>query len=286
MTAPLTGTEYLSSPDGLPAFAAANGFSYAATAAPPALGDGLWEQVSMGTVRDRVSGPGWEAGRITGGSRSASRTEQRGGWTVTTSVSVSTPERSLEVGYLAITLPRRLPQMILDARSNDRGPFSSLLHRPRGDQVLSLEGDFDRHFRLYVPSGYERDALYVFTPDLMALCIDETGDLDVEIRDDRLIVTAPGGFDLHRVETWQRFERIRHTVGALAWNQTDRYVDERATPPALTFDQHASPEVGAGGRRLRKRLPRAVWWVAGIFAAVVVAGGGIAVFVLSQVFPR
>lgn len=199
---------------------------------------------------------------------------------------VSTPERSIELGYLAITLPRRLPQMILDARSNDHGPFSSLMHRPQSDQVLSLEGDFDRHFRLYVPRGYERDALYVFTPDLMALCIDETGDLDVEIRDDQLIVTRPGGFDLHQITTWERFARIRQTVGALAWNQTDQYVDERTQSPRLAFAAQAEHEVAAGGRRLRKRVPRVVWLVAGIFAAVILAGGGIAVFVLSQVLNR
>ena len=286
MTSPLVGAEYLASSDGLPAFARANGFEYTPEAAPPALGTGLWEQVSSGTVRDRVSGSGWEAGRITGGSRSASRTEQRGGWTVTTSVSVSTPERSIELGYLAITLPRQLPHMILDARSNDHGPFSSLLHRPQGDQALSLEGDFDRHFRLYVPSGYERDALYVFTPDLMALCIDETGDLDIEIRDDRLIVTKPGGFDLHRINTWHRFDRIRKTVGALAWDQTDRYVDDRAQSPTLVFAAPSENEVGPSGRRLRKRVPRVIWLVAGIFAAVVIAGGGIAAFVLSQVLNR
>ena len=286
MTTPIVGAEYLAAADGLPAFARANGFEYTPTAAPPALGTGLWEQVSSGTVRDRVSGSGWEAGRITGGSRSASRSEQRGGWTVTTSVSVSTPERSIELGYLAITLPRRLPQMILDARSNDRGPFSSLLHRPQGDQMLSLEGDFDRYFRLYVPNGYERDALYVFTPDLMALCIDETGDLDIEIRDDQLIVTKPGGFDLHLIDTWQRFSRIRNTVGALTWDQTDQYVDDRAQSPTLVFAAPSENEVGPGGRRLRKRVPRVILLVTGIFAAVILAGGGIAVFVLSQVLTR
>ncbi|UOQ61588.1 hypothetical protein MUN76_06420 [Leucobacter rhizosphaerae] len=286
MPEPIAGVEYLAAPDGLPAFAQANGLVYTPTAAPPALGAGLWEQASNGTVRDRVSGPGWEAGRITGGNRSASRTEQRGGWTVTTSVSVSTPERSIELGYLAITLPRRLPQMILDARSNDRGPFSSLLHRPRGDQVLSLEGDFDRHFRLYVPTGYERDALYVFTPDLMALCIDETGDLDIEIRDDQLIVTKPGGFDLHALATWQRFAHIRETVGRLAWNQTDRYVDDRAQPPRLGFDAAGPGEVAAGGQRLRKRVPRIVWVVVGTFATVLLVIGGVAAVILSQIFLR
>lgn len=49
------------------------------------------------------------------------------------------------------------------------------------DQVLSLEGDFDRYFTPYCPKQYERDALSVFTPDLMALCIDEAAPFDIEI---------------------------------------------------------------------------------------------------------
>ena len=35
---------------------------------PPALSGDLWENVTAGTVHDRVSGEGWEAGRIVGGS--------------------------------------------------------------------------------------------------------------------------------------------------------------------------------------------------------------------------
>lgn len=249
----------------LAAFAAANGWGYDAEAVPPALGGDLWEQATSGVVHDRVSGPGWEAGRLTGGSRTASRTEQRGAWTVTTSVSVSTPQRSLDLGYLAIELPRKLPHLVLDATRND-GFLSSLQHVPRAGQALSLEGDFDRHFRLYVPRGYERDALYVFTPDLMAMLIDETGDLDVEVRDDRLIVYRPGGFDLHAPATWERFARIRETVGAKTWSQTDMYLDDRILQPA----GGAPAEVGDSGRRLRRRTPRALWLGIGI-AVVAVA---------------
>jgi hypothetical protein len=263
----------------LRSFAAANGWRYDETAAPPAS-VGLWEQVATGTVRDRVSGAGWEAGRISGGSRSASQVEQHGGWTVTTTVSVSTPERSLELGYLAITLPRRVPHMVLDARSNDRGPFSSLLRRPRADQHLSLEGDFDTRFRLYVPTGYERDALYVFTPDLMALLIDETGDLDVELRDDRLIVYKPGGFDLTDPVVWQRFEHIRATVGAKTWDRTDLYADDRAAPQ-LQFD--AAGTVAPEGARLRDRMPKTLWVVVTVAAVVVTFLVGVGIIVIVNV---
>ena len=276
----LAGIEHLSAPGGLPAFAHANGLRYDDTAAPPTLGESLWERVSNGIVRNKVSGEGWEVGRITGGTRAAENVEQHGRWTVTTSVTLSTPEQSIDLGYLAITLPRRLPQMVLDARSNDRGPFSSLLNAPIATQHLSLEGDFDTHFRLYVPAGYERDALYVFTPDLMALLIDETGDLDVEIRDDRLIVYKPGGFDFTDPHTWARFEHIRATVGAKAWDRTDMYVDDRVDAPTLQFADTGAGATGAGdvaegGRRLRKRVPNALWLglgvlvvVLGVFAAV------------------
>lgn len=263
----------------LRAFAAANGWRYDETATPPAS-VGLWEQVSTGIVRDRITGEGWEAGRITGGRRSASTVEQHGAWTVTTTMSVSTPERSPELGYLAIALPRRVPNMVLDARSNDRGPFSSLVRRPAANQHLSLEGDFDTRFRLYVPTGYERDALYVFTPDLMALLIDETGDLDVELRDDRLIVYKPGGFELTDPAVWQRFERIRATVGAKAWDRTDLYSDERAAPE-LQYD--AGGTVAAGGTRLRSRMPRLGWVLIAAGVGFVAMFAGIAVAVLASV---
>ncbi|QAY73990.1 hypothetical protein ET445_12210 [Agromyces protaetiae] len=256
----LHGTEHLAASGGLPAFAHANGWEYAPTAAVPALGSSLWERASSGAVRDRVSGLGWEAGRIVPSRDGASRVERRGGLTYTTSVSGGGP--TIPIDYFALTLPRRLPNMVLDARGNDHGPFSSLQTIPLASQRLSLEGDFDSHFRLYVPTGYERDALYVFTPDLMALLIDETGDLDVEIRDDRLIITRPGGFDFTSAATWERFGRILETVGAKAWDRTDMYLDERTQTPALQFgapeiggmSSGAGPRVAPAGRRVR-RLP-------------------------------
>jgi hypothetical protein len=94
-------------------------------------------------------------------------------------------------------------------------------------QRLSLEGDFDQHFSLHSPHGYERDALYVFTPDLMALLIDETGDFDVEIVDEWFFVYARGGWDLSNGTLWRRLDRIRHVVGAKAITRTDLYANAR-----------------------------------------------------------
>lgn len=150
-------------------------------------------------------------------------------------------------GFLAMQLDRALPHMLLDSRANN-GVFggTNLPITFRRDQVLSLEGDFDRFFTLYCPREYERDALYVFTPDLMALAIDEAAPFDIEIADQWLFVYSAAPFPLADAATYQRLLRIVSTVGAKALSQTDRYVDER-------IGDFSANLVAPAGQRLRAR---------------------------------
>ena len=148
------------------------------------------------------------------------------------------------------------------------------------DQQLSLEGDFDIHFRLYCPTGYERDALYVMTPDLMALLIDDAGDLDAEIVDDVFYLYSNDAFDVNDPALWQRLASIRAILGAKALSQTERYADDRV-------GNRASNVVGEDGKRLRQTLVAAdpmvtvrrfALIIGGAF--VVIIGAAITVFVL------
>ena len=160
-------------------------------------------------------------------------------------------------GFVAIHLDRRLPQMMLDARANDTIAASTRI--PIGyarDQILHLEGDWDRHFTLYCPAEYGTDALYIFTPDLMALFIDElaapgTGVFDAEIADDWLFVYAPRGFRLDDPRLMARLLRIVDVVGAKTRARAARYVDDRVASAAANM-------VAPGGRRLRRRWPIAL----------------------------
>ncbi len=167
-------------------------------------------------------------------------------------------------GYIAIDLDRNLPHMLLDARANDRSLFgiraSNLPVQFDRDQVLSLEGDFNEHFTLYAPQEYERDALYVFTPDLMALLIDEVGGFDVEIVDDTMFVYSPTPFDLLSPATYERMRGIVATVGAKALRQTARYADERVGDRMRNV-------VAEPGRRLKRRTN----WIAIIGVGLIVA---------------
>jgi hypothetical protein len=147
-------------------------------------------------------------------------------------------------GYLALHLDRRLPNMVLDSKENNSLFGSDLPIAFKRDQVLSLEGDFDQHFTLYCPQEYEPDALYVFTPDLMALLIDNAGAFDVEIVDDWMFVYSPHPFPPLSAANYARLFTIVQTVGAKAVTQTENYHDDRVASPAANI-------VAPAGQRLR-----------------------------------
>lgn len=163
-------------------------------------------------------------------------------------------------GFMALHLDRRVPHMLLDARANN---FlgSNLPAAFSRDQVLSLEGDFDQHFTLYCPREYERDALYVFTPDLMAQLIDEAGAFDVEVIDDWMFVYSQTPLRMGDAATLGRLLRIVDTVGAKTVDRTDYYADERVGDRAANL-------VAPQGARLRRGVP----WAVLIVTAVVVVG--------------
>lgn len=275
-------------PLGPDAFAAANGMSYRQSAPASGFSGALFDylqQADYTEVFRSGDGPEFEVGRVDGTAGGSQSQSAGSGITVTTSFSSSSRHSH---GYLALRLDRRLPHFVLDATANDRRG-SSIPMPIAGGQRLSLEGDFDKHFLLHVPAGYERDALYVFTPDLMALLIDETGSLDVEIVDDWLFVYSPKPFDLESAEVWQRLARIIDVVGTLTLRQTSRYADDRAA--GATPDTVAS-SVAADGQRLNQgflgmdaaRSPkRMIGIVIAAFAGVLILVGVVGAFIFNAV---
>ena len=149
-------------------------------------------------------------------------------------------------GYVAVKLDVPLPHIVLDARGNN-GIFGSNLPATFDkDQRLSLEGDFDRYFSLYCPEGYGPDALYLFTPDIMARFIDNAAALDVEIVDDWLFLYAKRDFSTLDPATWAWLFSV---VGALVdkFAQWARWRDDRLRAQAqLRTDAAFGPPAGAG----------------------------------------
>jgi hypothetical protein len=158
-------------------------------------------------------------------------------------------------GYVAITLDRRLPHLLLDAKANDRSVFgirtSNLPVDLVSDQKLSLGGEFDDKFTLYAPSDYGRDAFYIFAPDLMALFIDRLGTYDVEIIDDTMFVYG-SRFDLLDPRTYDWLQELVATVIARTVRRTGRYTDDFAT---LEADPTARQAAGAAPAAVEEPAP-------------------------------
>lgn len=192
-------------------------------------------------------------------------------------------------GYVAVRLDVPLPNIVLDAQGNN-ALGTNLPATFARRQQLSLEGDFDRSFTLYCPEGYERDALYLFTPDIMARFIDHAAQLDVEIVDDWLFLYMQRPASTVDPATWAW---LFGAVGALLTKleQWARWRDERMPAPAsgvvqptvpLPFAPPAGmltppPGVAVQGRRLK----RSVSWVA--IAATVLAAAWILVQLLDGI---
>lgn len=147
-------------------------------------------------------------------------------------------------GFLALKLDRQLPNMVLDSKENNNLFGSDLPISLKRDQILSLEGDFDKHFTLYCPKEYEQDALYVFTPDLMALLIDDAGTYDVEIVDDWMFLYSPHALPALSQATYAHLLNIVQTVGNKTVSQTASYHDDRVG----SFSENI---VAPQGQRLR-----------------------------------
>lgn len=155
--------------------------------------------------------------------------------------------------FLSARLPRPLPHLMIDSLRNGR--LRTILP---GAQRLSLEGDVDRHFAVYVPAGYERDALQLLTPDVLACLIDHGRRWDIEVVDDRLVVASRASgrrSDRTEVPALLRFAEL---IGAELGHQATTYTDPRARDPRTQID--------VAGRRLRRRS--GVWVAAAIAVAV------------------
>ena len=168
------------------------------------------------------------------------------------------------VGWIAIELDRRLPHMYLFSQSTPHQvrPYNVPIFS--ADQRLDLEGDFNTHFRLFCPREYATDALYVITPDVMALMIDEAQGFDIEIVDDMLFVVARRPFDMSDSRILEFAQRLAATLGARTARQGARYVDHRSGDPVFIAHE---------GARLARRPVLAILTPLLVTAAVVALAG-------------
>lgn len=148
-------------------------------------------------------------------------------------------------GVIMVKLPRKLPNVIFDSKSNNFMGISNLGATFSRSQKFTLEGDFNNHFDVYAPQNYGVDVLYFMTPELMALLVDEAGNYDIEVVDDNLFFYAPE-FDFKTKQLDSIFKIIQ-TIGGEFSENTELYADDRVGNPAMNV-------VAEPGRRLKQSV--------------------------------
>ena len=138
-------------------------------------------------------------------------------------------------------------------------------------QRLSLEGDFNHVFTLYAPKRYERDALYVFTPDVMAKFMDLFGNFNSEIIDDEIYFFSSRKLDLLKPAVFTELLQTITEFSKKFDHQVDYYSDERGT---VGSPRTATNTVADAGRHLKTSpLLRALYVVCSLVIVALMVFG-------------
>jgi hypothetical protein len=191
----------------------------------------------------------------------------------------STP-RIIATSFVAIPLPRTVPNIVLLGAGFGAMKLAGVAIASH--QRLSLEGDFDKNFTLYCPAGYERDALEIFTPDLMHLLIETTSGCDVELVDDWMFVYSRAG-RYRDPAALDALVAVTQLVQKKLHRQTSGYRDSRSAALAgahrtVSPDEHAARagRVATAGARVHTRatlFQRAVTIASTLLLLVAVVSG-------------
>jgi hypothetical protein len=124
----------------------------------------------------------------------------------------------------AARLPRQVPHIVLKNRVSD----VVLMPQLAGAVKLELEGDFSETFLLYCPTGYEIDALQIFTPDVMAACLDLAGDAEIELVGEWLFVYTRSAAPFKDPVKLFALFKVMGALESRFSNQVESYEDDRA----------------------------------------------------------
>ena len=225
-------------------FAADNGFSYSLSTGGTGMQGVLFESGTSRSTRHVFSLPG-------------------GVIVADFTFEPSSSEKTQTWSYIELPLPRVVPHLVLDATSNDRVFGSSLPQTLARSQRITLEGDFDRHFTVYAPDGYDFDVRYLLPPDTMALLVDNLTRFDIEFFDDRLRIVQKGGWRHDDPRTWQFVEWVVNVLWPHCRDRTDRYRDARGQQ--LRPTPRAAPAAPTGPETVEQRKERFLrQWEAGV----------------------
>lgn len=150
-------------------------------------------------------------------------------------------KKTYQYGVIRCKLDKKLPNVFFDATSNNTLGFSNFSEL-RNNQQLSMEGDFDKYFKVYVPSDYQTDTLYWLTPELMQLLKEHMSNFDIEIVDNYLYAYHSAKFKFNAQEIPSLIQIGQWLLAQFNQN-TKNYKDSRTATADL---------IAQSGQRLKR----------------------------------
>jgi hypothetical protein len=90
------------------------------------------------------------------------------------------------VGFVAISLPKSVPAMFLKTKQkHDKTPLPETF---LSEQILSIGGEFDRFFTLYIPTEHHNIAQSILTLSIIQSLISHENSYDIEFRGDKMYI--------------------------------------------------------------------------------------------------
>ena len=167
--------------------------------------------------------------------------------------------------FVQFSLPTRVPHIFVTNRRASVLSWAGV--RIAGGTKLGGSSEFDGIFTLHCPKDYERDALYIFTPDLLAALIDYAPGSELELIDNTAFLYMSKEPELWKPEVAHALDAVIEKLSTVLERQTHRYRDERVDQPRTIPNSSplsglaaaaraADTRVGLGGLRLGQGMSR------------------------------
>ncbi len=158
-------------------------------------------------------------------------------------------QRSYDLQVFELTLPRKLPHMVIDSLvESGNGSSSTLPIEFAESQKIELEGDFSKYFSLYAPDNYGITALTVLAPDAMEILMKYAAKCDIEIIENKLFFYWPD-----TATSQKAYEDIFNSVEQIL----AKTLDKLTTSDIYATDKQSSLHATATATGARLKVG---WW--------------------------
>jgi hypothetical protein len=168
--------------------------------------------------------------------------------------------RTQQCGIMHFKLTRHMPHVLI--QSVGYRMYQNIATELSPSQGMQFEGDFNKYFTTYAPQGYQRDALYFLTPELMVILIDQGKDYTFELVDDNLFIYGKTiDFSKKGLQiTMEKLLTVAQNFSDEFNDNTHRYTDGRV---------HGSSQMNAVALE-GQRLKKGVTWTSALLTIITI----------------